>query len=118
MNFADVKRRMDEAMDKFLASIGYDGDVIWPVLRGNDVVLMAFVERRIRWARPGDRVHVKTGGYVEKTDAIGWVHWEFHPDEPADIRDPAHRPLRGSWLSGSPARPQEPPVLDPDSGTA
>jgi len=106
VKYADIKRRMDEAMDRFLASIGYDGDIIWPVAKGNHVVLMAFVERRIRWAQVGDRVHVMTGGYVEKTATIGWVHWEWHPDEPDDLRDPASRPLTGRWLSGSPAKPQ------------
>lgn len=112
MNYADVKRRMDETMDKFLASIGYDGDIVWPVLKGNDVVLMAFVERRIRWAQPGDRVHVKGGGYVERGERTGWTHWTYYPDDPADLRDPARRPLTGRWLSGSPAQPQEQPVSD------
>ena len=107
-----MKLTVDDIIEMGLKACGIGDDVVWPVRKGNAVVLMAFRERRIRHSKVGDRVPVKDGGYVEKTDVTGWVQWEFHwgeidPPPGRDLRL-GDRPLTGRVLVWPPASPQGP----------
>lgn len=98
----------DEIVDRFLSSIGIGQYVQWPVMRGNGMVIMTFREKIIRWAKVGDRVAVKNGGFVEKVRADGWVQWQFFHDRAID--DP--ETLTGKVLLYRPVEPQAPPDAD------
>lgn len=92
-----------DLLDRALARFGIGETIMWPVLRGNGTIIMHFRNRLAMRARVGDRVPVKTGGFVQKMTDEGWVQWTWFAAD-----DPAAPPLTGRVLELPPPTPIEP----------
>lgn len=96
-----MKYTVDDLYEMMMAYAGLGKTVLWPVLRGNNVIIMEMLERTVRRAEIGDRLAVKDGGWVEKVDTQSWVQWHFLTEEQA-----LAKPLIGKLLRPLPVSPQ------------
>lgn len=106
----------DDLLDLALSALGIGVISQYVVQKGNDVVILNIRSRTALRARPGDRVKVAGGGYVEKLAAVSWVQWRYYgPDDP-DAVPPTGRELLSTparWLEPHPLGHRDTPVSEP-----